>query len=99
MYVEFVVHEDGSISDVKASKGIGKLCDEAAVIAVKTASIKWIPGMVDGVAVKSKMVLPVVFKLANSEEESESDKNVRLKESERENTMEEMVVVGQKKND
>lgn len=93
VYVEFVVETDGTISDVQAKKGIGGGCDEAAVVVIKTLSAKWIPGKLNGVAVKQRMVLPVNFKLAAKTELSGNEK-VALKEEESpENSIEELVVV------
>src|SRR5690349_4778952 len=62
VFVEFVVNKDGSISDVKAVKGIGAGCDEEAVRVVQSAP-SWTPGKQRGKAVKQIMVLPITFKL------------------------------------
>ncbi|MDV3309432.1 MAG: TonB family protein [Cyclobacteriaceae bacterium] len=62
VFVEFVVEKDGSLTDVKAIKGIGAGCDELAVNVVKNAP-KWKPGKQRGKPVRQKMVLPIVFKL------------------------------------
>jgi protein TonB len=62
VFVEFVVERDGSLTDVKAIKGIGAGCDELAVKVVKEAP-KWKPGKQRGKPVRQKMVLPIVFKL------------------------------------
>lgn len=60
--VEFVVNEDGSISNIKLIRGIGSGCDEEAMRVVK-AMPKWIPGMQNNRHVKVYMVLPIVFML------------------------------------
>ena len=62
VFVEFVVNKDGSISDVRAVKGIGAGCDEEAVRVVQSAP-SWTPGKQRGKAVKQRMVLPITFKL------------------------------------
>ena len=62
VFVQFVVDKDGSLSDVKAIKGIGAGCDEEAVRVVKSAP-KWKPGKQRGKAVRVRMVLPITFKL------------------------------------
>lgn len=62
VFVEFVVEKDGSLTDVKAIKGIGAGCDELAVKVVQNAP-KWKPGKQRGKPVRQKMVLPIVFKL------------------------------------
>ena len=43
VFVEFVIERDGSITDVKAIKGIGAGCDEEAVRVLQSAP-KWKPG-------------------------------------------------------
>ena len=60
--VQFVVEEDGSISQVTVARGVDKDLDREAVRVVKRMP-KWQPGKNNGVAVRSKFTLPVVFKL------------------------------------
>ena len=62
VFVEFVVNKDGSITDVRAVKGIGAGCDEEAVRVLQN-SPKWTPGKQRGKPVKQRMVLPITFKL------------------------------------
>lgn len=62
VFVEFIVNEDGSLSNFAVLKGIGSGCDEAAM-AVISQSPNWIPGKLKGKAVKQRMVLPVNFAL------------------------------------
>jgi protein TonB len=62
VFTEFVVEKDGQISEVKVKQGIGSGCDEEAVRVVK-AMPKWNPGVLQGKAVRTKMVLPLKFKL------------------------------------
>lgn len=62
VFVEFVIGKDGSISEVRAVKGIGAGCDEEAVRIVQGAP-SWTPGKQRGKAVKQRMVLPITFKL------------------------------------
>jgi periplasmic protein TonB len=64
VFVEFVIEKDGSITDVKAIKGIGAGCDEEAERILKTAP-KWKPGKQRGKPVRQKMVLPIMFKLSS----------------------------------
>ena len=61
VYVLAMINEQGQVDDVKIIKGIGAGCDEAAAEAVKKA--KFTPGKNQGVSVKVKMSLPIVFKL------------------------------------
>ena len=86
VFVEFVVQTDGSVTDVRAKKGIGAGCDEAAMQAVKS-SPKWNPGKNKGIAVKQRMVLPISFKLGESDFKDEAKAP--------ENSIEEVVVVGE----
>ena len=62
VFVEFVIDRDGSITDVRAVKGIGAGCDEEAVRILQAAP-KWKPGKQRGKPVKQRMVLPITFKL------------------------------------
>ncbi len=62
VFVEFVIETDGTLSDTKILKGIGSGCDEEALQVIKS-SPPWIPGRNNGVAVKQRMVLPILFKL------------------------------------
>jgi periplasmic protein TonB len=65
VFVEFVIEKDGSITDVKAIKGIGAGCDEEAVRVV-SESPKWKPAKQRGKSVRQRMVLPITFKMNKS---------------------------------
>ncbi len=70
VYVQFVVNKDGSISDAVTLKGIGAGCDKVAADIIGNApSFK--PGLVNGEPVRTRMVLPVVFKLSKDEDTTE----------------------------
>ena len=62
VFVEFVINKDGTLSDVRAIKGIGAGCDEEAVRIVQS-SPAWNPGKQRGKAVKQRYTLPIIFKL------------------------------------
>ena len=62
MIVEFVVDEDGRISDVKVLRDIGSGCGQEAVRVVKMMP-KWMPGKQNGKPVKTYFTLPVIFRL------------------------------------
>lgn len=64
VYVQFVVDKDGSVTEVKAVKGIGAGCDEEAERVLREAP-KFKPGKQRGRPVKVRMVLPIIFKLSN----------------------------------
>jgi TonB family protein len=64
--VSFVVEKDGSLSDVKVSKGIGAGCDREAERVIQNApSFK--PGTQRGKPVRVRMVMPIIFKLNEGE--------------------------------
>jgi len=63
VFVQFVVDKDGSLTEIKAVKGIGAGCDEEAVRVLNTAP-KWKPGKQRGRPVKVRMILPITFKLS-----------------------------------
>ncbi len=60
--VEFIINEDGSITEAKIIKGIGGGCDEEALRVIKNMP-GWKAGMHNGKFVKVYFVLPIVFKL------------------------------------
>ena len=62
VFVQFVVNIDGTVSDVKAIKGIGAGCDAEAVRVVAN-SPNWIPGKQDGQVVNVRYVVPINFML------------------------------------
>lgn len=68
VYVGVVILEDGSVSDARVLRGIGKGCDEEAIRLVESSG-KWIPGKQRGKAVRVKYNLPVRFKLPLNENE------------------------------
>jgi TonB family protein len=65
VFVEFVVNQDGSISDVRAIKGIGGGCDEEAVRVIAAAP-RWNPGYQKGEPVRQRFVMPVIFQLGRT---------------------------------
>ena len=60
--VYFIVEKDGSLTDVKVPESVHKALDAEAIRLVK-AMPKWTPAQLKGKAVRSKMVLPVQFRL------------------------------------
>lgn len=60
--IAFVVLENGEISTPEILRGIGNGCDEEVLRLVKESPI-WTPGKKDGKVVKTRMRLPVRFKL------------------------------------
>ncbi len=60
--VEFAVETDGSLSDFKVLQSVSTDCDEEAIRVVKSTA-PWIPAKKDGQAVKTRISMPLVFKL------------------------------------
>ena len=60
--VQFIIEKDGSISDVKISRSVDPSLDREALRVVK-AMPKWNPGKVNGIPVRVKNEVPVVFGL------------------------------------
>ena len=60
VYLSFVVEIDGSITDVKAVRGIEGGCNEEAVRVVKKMP-KWTPGEQRGRAVRVQFSIPIKF--------------------------------------
>ena len=60
--INFVVNEDGSISDCNVVRGIGDGCDEEAKRVICNMP-KWKPGKQNGKAVAVRFTTPVTFSL------------------------------------
>lgn len=63
-YVKFVVDENGAISNVKVVRGVPNCpeCDKEALRVVKSMPA-WVPGKIQGDAVSSFFMLPIIFAL------------------------------------
>jgi TonB family protein len=61
VFVQFIVNENGMVSEVQAVKGIGGGCDKEAERVIKLS--KWTPGKQNGRAVKVRMIMPIMYKL------------------------------------
>ena len=59
--LQFIVDENGNVTEPAVVRGIGAGCDEEALRVVREAKFK--PGRQRGKAVKVKMSMPVMFKL------------------------------------
>lgn len=64
--VQFVVNQDGSISDTKIIRGASPLLDAEALRVIGSMP-KWKPGMQKGKAVRVQYTVPVVFSLKKQE--------------------------------
>ncbi|MDX1629237.1 MAG: TonB family protein [Fulvivirga sp.] len=63
VYVQFIVNEQGELTEVEVIKGIGAGCDLEAARVIKSAP-SWYPPTQRGQNVKQRIILPLVFKLA-----------------------------------
>lgn len=59
---EFIVNKDGSVTDVKIVKPLNALCDRE-VLRVLSMMPRWTPGIQDGKPCRTKVCIPVIFKL------------------------------------
>ena len=62
--VSFIIEKDGSVTNVEVERGIDELLDDEAVRVI-SISPKWIPGKIRGEKVRTRMVLPVEFRLSS----------------------------------
>ncbi len=62
VFVEFIVRNDGSVTDAKVVRGVDPLLDKEA-LRVVSASPPWVPGSQRGQTVDVKFTFPVIFQL------------------------------------
>ncbi|MBP5210447.1 MAG: TonB family protein [Bacteroidales bacterium] len=60
--VSFIIEKDGSVTNVKLENHLYDSLDDE-VLRVVSVSPKWIPGEIDGKKVRTRIVLPVEFRL------------------------------------
>lgn len=60
VFIEFVVNEDGSLSDFKILKGLIESLNNRALEAVKKMP-NWIPAKRDDKPFRTKMIIPITF--------------------------------------
>jgi TonB family protein len=72
VFVEFIVDEEGNVTNSETVKGIGVGCDSVAA-AVVAAAPRFNPGKQKGIPVKVRMVLPVVFSLNENKPKEDID--------------------------
>lgn len=60
--VSFIIEKDGTLSDVRVSKGVDPNLDKEAIRIIKTLP-NFTPGKMNGKPVRTSMSLPVTFKL------------------------------------
>lgn len=62
VFLNFIIDQDGKVTNVTLVRGIGAGCDEEAIRVLQKAP-KWAPGKQRGIPVKVSMTLPITFKL------------------------------------
>ncbi len=60
VFVAFVINKDGTTSDFKIVRGLTKECDMKALGVLKRMP-KWTSGTQQGIPVRQRFVMPVVF--------------------------------------
>lgn len=63
--VSFIVEKDGSLSEIRIEQSADPRLDDE-VLRVVNVSPKWIPGQIRGKKVRTRIVLPVEFRLSGS---------------------------------
>ncbi|HUM47238.1 MAG TPA: energy transducer TonB, partial [Chitinophagales bacterium] len=74
---QFVVNENGAISDIRIIRGIGGGCDEEIVRVIKLMP-NWKPGIKNAQPVKAYTNLPCTFKLG-TEDDDDDDESQEVK--------------------
>ena len=64
VFISFVIEKDGSVTDVKVTRGIGGGCDEEAMRVIKK-SPKWKPGRQNSQSVRVRYNMPLSFAISN----------------------------------
>jgi TonB family protein len=62
--ISFIVETDGTLTNLKISKGVDKIIDDEALIVMKL-SPPWNPGLVNGKPVRVSFSVPITFALSN----------------------------------
>ncbi|KAF2514205.1 energy transducer TonB [Flavobacterium foetidum] len=62
VYVSFVIEKDGSLTDIIVRNDPGYGMGKEAIRVLKSLKTKWVPGMVDGKAVRTAYSLPITVK-------------------------------------
>ena len=60
--MSFIVNKDGSVANLKVSKSANPILDNEAMRVLKMMP-KWKPGMEKDHPVRTKYVIPIVFKM------------------------------------
>lgn len=77
--VNFVINEDGSISNAKIAKSLSPELDAEALRVVNSMP-KWVPGKNEGKAVKVNYTIPVRFSIPGVKDEAKERRLAKVKE-------------------
>jgi len=58
--VQVIIEKDGGIREIKVVKGIRQDIDEEAIRLIKSMP-KWVPGSINGIAVRTRRLIPIKF--------------------------------------
>ncbi|HLA62816.1 MAG TPA: energy transducer TonB [Rhodothermales bacterium] len=75
VFVQFIVNEDGSVSDIVVTRGVNPGLDSAAVAAIRP--IRFTPGSHRGQPVKVRFSIPINFYLTDDALYTRSDLSLR----------------------
>lgn len=78
VFVMFVVEHDGSISNVKIARGAHPLLNDEALRVIRLMP-NWKPGYHKDIAVRTRVVTPIVFKLDTESKDSKDSKKSKKK--------------------
>ncbi|MBC7447773.1 MAG: energy transducer TonB [Hymenobacteraceae bacterium] len=68
--IEFVLHPDGRMDSIQVSNGACCGLDEEALRVARLTVGKWTAGKIDGTPVKTRVDLPITFRVANKNSRS-----------------------------
>ncbi len=68
--IEFVLHPDGRMDSIRVSNGACCGLDEEAMRVAALTAGKWTPGKLNGTPVKTRVDLPIVFRVGNKNSRS-----------------------------
>ena len=74
VFLQFVVTEDGKLTDAKILKGLSPELDQEALRVINNYKGLWKPGKMRDKAIKVRMSMPIVFKLGKETEDENTNK-------------------------
>ncbi len=68
--VEFILDQQGQMDSLRVSTGVCCGLDEEALRVARLTAGKWTPGQIQGIPVRSRVDLPIVFRVLNKNSRS-----------------------------